>query len=146
MLYNFVRFDSEYGKIMSAIEKEMHSNNKHPIFVSGLCVGASDALLCAFSDEIYKSTHSPQLILCGNEKECARVSALLSQQGMYFPYYRARDFVFNNISSSHTDECERLKILYSLLQGNCNGVVTTPHAFFAVYRSCRCVVRQYSFA
>ena len=45
MLYNFVRFDSEYGKIMSAIEKEMHSNNKHPIFVSGLCVGASDALL-----------------------------------------------------------------------------------------------------
>ncbi len=129
MLYNFVRFDSEYGKIMSAIEKEMHSNNKHPIFVSGLCVGASDALLCAFSDEIYKSTHSPQLILCGNEKECARVSTLLSQQGMYFPYYRARDFVFNNISSSHTDECERLKILYSLLQGNCNGVVTTPHAF-----------------
>jgi len=128
MLYDYMRYDGESQKILDSAFDQMRQNKRHPIYVSGLCTGASDALLCLYTDEFYKKTRKPSLILCHNEKECARISAMLSEQGMKFPYYRARDFVFNNISASHTDECERIRILYSLLSSECGGVVTTPSA------------------
>ena len=128
MLYDFVRYDKESLKIIDAAYDQMRQVKRHPIYVSGLCSGASDALLCFFTDEFYKKTKKPNLILCHNEKECARISSMLAEQGKVFPYFRARDFVLNNISASHTDECERLRILYSLSCGECDGVVTTPGA------------------
>ena len=128
MIHEYIKLDAEYCKLTAALEKEMHSNNKRSIFVSGLCLGASDALLCSLSKHSRDVSNAPSLILCGNEKECARISSMLSDQGYTFPYYRARDMVFGNISASNTDECERLKILYSLSKGECDGVVTTPGA------------------
>ena len=129
MIYDFVSLDSEYAKILSTLKSERYTQNKHHIFVSGLCTGASDALLCSLTEQMNRETNAPGVILCGNEKECARVSAFLSEHGFIFPYYRARDFVFTNISASLSDECERLRILYSLTGGKCHGVVTTPSAF-----------------
>ncbi len=128
MLYSFIQFDEEYKKIVASAESDMNRSRRNPIFISGLCAGASDALLCSLSDDMHKHTNAPTLILCSNEKECARVSAMFTSHGMSVPYYRSREFIFGNISASQTDECERLKILYSLLEGKVEGVVTTPSA------------------
>ncbi|MBQ2863825.1 MAG: DEAD/DEAH box helicase, partial [Clostridia bacterium] len=128
MIYDFIRYDAEYNKIFDAIECELKHLNKRSIFVSGLCNGASDAMLCSFVMNVYSSHSSTSLILCPNEKECARTSRLLCDQGIYAPYFRSRDFVYTNISSSHSDECERIKILYSMTRNKCQAVVTTPSA------------------
>ena len=128
MIHDFVRYDSEYKKILSAIEYQLGMQKKHRIFVSGLCSGAVDALVCSFTSDLYYKHSAPFLVLCGNDKECARVSALFAEQGIYCPYYRSREFVFSNISASHADECGRLSVLHSLIHGGCQGVVTTPSA------------------
>ncbi len=128
MLHTYIKFDEEYKKILTAAESDMQRSRRNPIFVSGLCAGASDALLCSLSEDMKKSTGTPVIVICSNEKECARVSSIFSSIGMSVPYYRTREFIFGNISASGTDECERLKILYSLCKGSCDGVVTTPSA------------------
>ena len=128
MLYSFIKFDEEYKKILSAGIDDMQRSRRAPIFVSGLCSGASDALLCSLTDDMKKHTKAPSLILCANEKEAARVSLMFSEQGMSVPFFRRREFIFGNIAASGTDECERIKILHSLLAGRCDGVVTTPSA------------------
>ena len=140
MIHDLVRYDGEYKKILSAIELELSHQNKRSIFVSGLCAGASDALLCSYAKDLHDKSNAPSLILCGNEKECARVSSLLSAQGIVAPYYRARDFVFTNISSSHSDECERIKILASLAEHKCHAVVTTPSAMLQYTMPCEVLV------
>ena len=127
MIHDYIKYDSEYSKILSSVKEQNAAQNKHHIFVSGLCTGASDALLCSLIKDVSPLSAS-QLILCQNDKECAAVSKMLSEQGLDFPYYRARDFVFTNIFSSYTEECSRLKILHSLCFGKCDGVVTTPSA------------------
>ncbi len=128
MIHDLVRSDSEYAKILSAADQQLSMQKKHRIFVSGLCNGASDALLCSFAEDLYDKYSSPFLVLCGNEKECARVSAMLCENGISCLYYRSREFVFTNIFASHSEECERLGILHCLLEGSCKGVVTTPSA------------------
>ncbi len=128
MIHDFIRCDSEYAKILDAVLCQISNQKKHRVFVSGLCSGAQDALLSSLSSDIVGRLSAPFLVLCGNEKECARVSSFMSSLGIYCPYYRSREFVMSNISSSHSDESERLNILYSLIEGNCRGVVTTPSA------------------
>ncbi len=128
MLHTFIKLDEEYNKILNTAHSDMQRSRRVPIFVSGLCSGASDALLCSLSEDLKAKTNVPSLILCANEKECARVSAMLCGQGIKAPYYRYRELIFGNISASSADECERIKILYSLLLGECDAVVTTPSA------------------
>ena len=128
MVHDFIRSDGEYAKILNAVMNQAANRKKHRVFVSGLCSGAQDALLCSMSADIRDRSGAPFLVLCGNEKECARISAMMSSIGLSCPYYRSREFVMTNISSSHSDESERLDILYSLVEGKYHGVVTTPSA------------------
>lgn len=128
MLSDFIRYDAEYKKILDTVSDERARQVKKSIFISGLCTGASDALLASQIQDLYRCVSAPLLVLCPNDKECARISAMLDGQGITAPYYRARDFVFSNISASHSDECERIKILSALLAEKCMAVVTTPSA------------------
>lgn len=129
MLYRYIKTDSEYNKILRAVLGEVSAQKKRPLFISGLCSGASDALLLSLYEDLLSEFKTPQIVFCGNEKDCSRATSLFRSVGLNVPYYRQRDFVFNNVSSSHTDECERISILHALINGKIDGVVTTPGAF-----------------
>ncbi len=128
MLYDYISYEAEYEKILASLNNEISNKNKHSIFVSGLCKGATESLVCSYLERLHADHKTPMLFLCGSDKEAASISMMLGTHGFAVPYYRSRDFVFSNISASHSDECERLMILNSLSRGECHGVVTTPSA------------------
>ena len=97
-----------------------------PFAVTGLCDGASDGLCASLLCDL--RTHGASLVLCAEEKECARLAAYLSQAGLRTAVYTGRDLTFHNITASHEYEHERIRVLFGLTRGDFDVVLTTPDA------------------
>ena len=128
LLTDCVRGDQEYSQLLKAIQQTKTSRSVDPIFITGLCDGATDAMYGALLEDLKKKDPRPTLILCSEEKECVRVRNCLKQFGLRTAFYVGRDLTFYNITASHEYEHERLKVLSGLLEGTLDAVVTTPDA------------------
>ncbi len=128
ILTDCVRADREYLQLCKSIESMRTSRTVLPIAVTGLCDGATDAVLISLIEDIKKGDKRPVLLICSEEKECVRVRNNLSQFGFNVAFYVGRDLTFYNINASHEYEHERLKVLSGLLEGTFDAVVTTPDA------------------
>ena len=127
MLTDVIREDREYGQLIRAIDKEFKAPNTLPLLVTGLCDGAADSLLVSLITDSRKGNeHRAALIVCPDEKECARLCDLLRVNSIRAVFYQARDLTFYNISASHDYEHERLKVLSWLISGGLDAVITTP--------------------
>ncbi len=125
-----IREDKEFSAAMSTLAETFSSQNPLPIAVNGLSGGAEDAFLAEGVIEAlsFLGRRTPLLILTeSDEARDAAVSMLLSS-GVNALSYKPRSFVFNNISASHDLDRERLSVLYSILSGECDAVVTTLSA------------------
>ena len=127
ILTDGIRQDGEYQHLLSAVETEFSSPHTLPLLVTGLCDGASDSLFVSLVSEL-KQKHGCTLIVCQDERECSRLCDLLKINLLEAAFFLPRDLTFYNISASHDYEHERLKVLYGLLCGTLDAVITTPDA------------------
>lgn len=124
-----IRLDGEYKQLLDTVKKEFRSHKPYPIAISGLSDGASDAcLISLISDLNEQRGKHPAVIFCSEEKECLRLCNMLSQFGLRAAFYLNRDLNFYNITASHEYEHERLKVLFGILSGDLDAVITTPDA------------------
>lgn len=124
-----IRLDAEYKQLISAVEKEFKAHKPYPIAISGLSDGASDACyISLIEDTKIQRGKMPVFIICPEEKECLRLQMLLSSFGFSAGFYLSRDLNFYNITASHEYEHERLKVLFGILYGELDAVITTPDA------------------
>ncbi len=119
---DLIRKDKEYGELLSAVLRDFSAAKPLPIAASGLCEGAMDAAYVSLLSDLNESS----LILCAEEKECVRICEMLCGFGLPAVFFQTRDLNLYNITASHEYEHERLKVLYKLLQGERQIVVTTP--------------------
>ena len=126
---NAIRLDSEYKQLLDTIKKEFRTHKPYPIAISGLSDGASDATYVSLvSDTKEYRGKMPLIIFCPEEKECLRLQKMLTQFGVRAGFYLNRDLNFYNITASHEYEHERLKVLFEILSGDIEVVITTPDA------------------
>ena len=126
---NAIRLDSEYKQLMDTVKKEFRTHKPYPIAISGLSDGASDAaIISLIADTANERGKLPLLIVCPEEKECLRLQKLLMQYDVNATFYLNRDLNFYNITASHEYEHERLKVLFGILCGDLDVVITTPDA------------------
>lgn len=124
-----IRLDGEYKQLLDTIKKEFRAHKPYPIAISGLSDGASDASLVSLvNDTRNERGKMPLVIFCPEEKECLRLSKMLSQFGINAAFYLNRDLNFYNITASHEYEHERLKVLFGIINGDADVIVTTPDA------------------
>lgn len=124
-----IRLDGEYLQLGEAIKKEFRAHKPYPIAVSGLSDGASDAAYVSLiADTETQRNGMPLFILCPEEKECLRITQMLSACGKRAAFYLNRDLNFYNITASHEYEHERLKVLLGIVNRELDAVVTTPDA------------------
>ncbi|MBQ8005320.1 MAG: hypothetical protein IJ303_03305, partial [Clostridia bacterium] len=128
ILTDSIRRDSEYTQLLSCALKSFDAREALPIVASGLCEGASDALLVSLIEDIGREKGGCALIVCAEEKDAVRGKALLERFGLKCGFYIARDLTFYNITASHDYEHERLNVLYGIINGELDAVVTTPDA------------------
>lgn len=123
-----IRTDPEYTQLLRVVTRNFH-DKPLPVLANGLCEGASDTFLVSLiEDTAAAHTGTPALIVCPEEKDCIRLLAVLEHSGLRSAFYMTRDLTFYNITASHEYEHERLRVLYGLLCGDYDVIVTTPDA------------------
>lgn len=130
-LSSLIRHDKEFSSSVDLMRVQLNTANPKPIIINGLTAGASHAYLSESIREIKKSSSLPVLIVVGSESEREKCALSLCSLGLTALEYKARDFVFHNISASHDTERERLSVLRTVMAGECDAVVTTPSAALA---------------
>ncbi|MBQ7335243.1 MAG: transcription-repair coupling factor [Clostridia bacterium] len=128
ILTECIRTDPEYAQLLRTVERDFR-DKPLPILASGLCDGASDAfLISALQDTAKVRKSAPALLICPEEKDCVRLTGILERCGIRAAFYMARDLTFYDITASHEYEHERLRVLYGMLCGDFDAVITTPDA------------------
>ena len=120
-----LRQGGEYRALSADIAAALGARSL-PFAAVGLCDGASDALLVALLEDLKAKKKGTALVLLSEEKECLRLQRMLGAFGLRAAFYTARDLTFYNITASHEYEYERLKVLWGLLGGDFDVVLTTP--------------------
>ncbi len=128
ILTDSIRRDSEYTQLLACALKAFDAREALPIVASGLCEGASDALLVSLLEDLGREKGGCALIICPEEKDAVRMRDLLCRFGLKCGFYIARDLTFYNITASHEYEHERLNVLYAIMNGELDAVITTPDA------------------
>ena len=108
-----IRLDPEYKQLLRTVEQNFRVNPL-PILASGLCDGASDALIVSLLEDTAKVRGGCALMICPEEKDCIRLCGVLERFGLRTGFYMARDLTFYNMIASHEYEHERLKVLSGL--------------------------------
>lgn len=121
-----IREDGEYGHLLSTLKEQFRLSKRLPTVVSGLCEGASEALCVSLLKDF--ADRGPALMICPEEKQCMKLCGLFERAGLRTAFFVGRDLTFYSITASHEYEHERLKVLFGLLQGAYDVVLTTPDA------------------
>ena len=142
ILTDAVRLDGEYTHLSDAVRRALTPTSADtpakpmPLLVNGLCEGAQDAFAVSLIND-YKSFgriagensgFRTALIFCSEEKECLRLVQIFEVFGLRAAFWPVRDLTLYNITASHEYEYERLRVLFGLVNGNYDVVLTTPDA------------------
>ncbi len=127
LLASCIRSDPEYEQLLRAVRQDFRTAPL-PIAVSGICDGASDALLISVLEDTVSLHGCPALLVCSEEKDCVRLTATLERFGLRAGFYPARDLTFYHMTASHEYEHERLKVLSGIQAGDYDAVITAPDA------------------
>ena len=104
---------------------ENYNKGRVPCVATGVCDAARPLFCTAFS----KETGKKLLIITPDEREAQRLRAELENYMGKVLFLPARDFVFDNVKGySREFEQQRIGVLYSLLDGDVDAVVTVPDA------------------
>ena len=137
ILNQAIRLDKEYRALLHTTELAFAAVKPLKIAASGLCDGAADATYVSLIEDLKRrreegarglSDARTALIICAEEKDCVRTCDTLSRFGLRSVFFGARDLNFHNITASHDYEHERLSVLFGLMHGLLDAVVTTPDA------------------
>ncbi len=122
---SLIRLDKEYRDFSDTLAEAYRRSSSYPIVVNGLTGGSEDAFLAEGVIDAVKCSNTPVLVLCGSEEQQLSVYATLSATDLRVRRFPGRNLVFNNITSSHDVERERLDVLYSIAKGVCDVVVAS---------------------
>ena len=128
IISDVIRTDKEYRELLNCAKLAFSAVKPIRIAAGGLCDGASDAAVISLIEDLKKDGHKTALIICAEEKECVRTRDTLERFGLSAAFYSSRDLNLYNITASHDYEHERLKVLFGIVSGLLDAVVTTPDA------------------
>lgn len=122
-----IRLDREFCASVEEARVQLSAKSPLPVIINGLSGGAQDAYITEAAGELC-SGGAPVLILVPNDAERHRLAELLTESGLRAREYKPRELVFHNISASHDLDRERLSVLFEIISGTCEALVTTPTA------------------
>ncbi|MBR7185075.1 MAG: transcription-repair coupling factor [Clostridia bacterium] len=127
ILYDLIRADREYMQLFDAVEAQWKPRPL-PVAVTGLCEGAAGALYVSLIHDLRDRFGVPVLMVCADEREAVRLLPFFNGAGLRAAFFGARDLNLYNIVASHETEQERIGVLFGILEGDYDVVLTTPDA------------------
>ena len=99
-----------------------------PLLIEGVSDGALYSLTYSLINDIKKETGRPVLILTGEERRANKLNEFFKKCSLKSELYPVRDFNFYEMTASHDQEHERLKVLCGMVLNSLDVVLTTPDA------------------
>ena len=136
MNYKFLcdtfRKNREYTGICEALNRPAIGKRK-PYYVSGLSDGAEPLFLKSLCED-FGNAYSPVILIFADEKKAVHYRDFFLSAGISSDYFPAREYCFNNVTSSHEYENVRLKVLTALagLSEGASVICTTAEAVLQV--------------
>ncbi len=121
-----LRREREYGQLKISYEGIFARANHYPFLVTGLCEGARDAFLAAFTSDEKRGKCA--LIVVRDEASAEKLRVYLESTGLTAMFYPSRRPVLYNIVSSHELEHARIACLCALVNGSVDVIITVPEA------------------
>ena len=106
VLTDTIRHDAEYTQLLEALRRELKASKPCPVLVNGLCEGAADAMLVSVLEDLQPTCNGGALLICAEEKDCVRYTAMLRRFGLRAAFFVGRDYNFYNITASHVYRCK----------------------------------------
>ncbi len=123
-----IKTEKEYKGIIENALHELKCERPHPLSLTGLSEGASEAFYSEFVSDVKDGGAKGVLIVVPDEKNQQRLKNSLESLGKKCLVYPYRDMVFYNITASREYDHERLNVLFSVIEGDFDVVITTPDA------------------
>ncbi len=135
LLCDTFRKNRDYIGISEALKRPAFGKRK-PYYVSGLSEGAEYIFLESLCED-FGNAYSPVVLIFADEKKAALYRDFLVSVDISTDYFPAREYCFNNITSSHEYENERLKVLASLvgITKGASVICTTAEAVLQITMS-----------
>ncbi len=134
LLCDILSKNRDYAALISAVKAPVFEKRK-PFHVGGLTDGSTPVFLHSLSRDL-TDEKKPLVILFPDEKKAASYRDFLLSVGIRAAYLPKREYCFNNISSSHEYEGERLAVLASLAGVNAENpplvICTTAEAVLQI--------------
>ena len=127
LIRSLMQADSEYRQLSADLKKALRDRSL-PFAASGLCDGASEALILSLLVDLQDARKGAALCLLPEEKECNRLQGVFTQFGLRAAFYTPHDLTFYNITASHEYEYDRIRVLWGLMRGDFDVILTTPDA------------------
>ena len=99
-----------------------------PIAVNGLTGGAELAFITESVILVNATRGGAALVLAESESDAERICRSLLGEDLRVARLKRRELVFHNIKASHDTDRERLSVLYSLMTGKLDVIVSTASA------------------
>ena len=94
-----IKQEKEYKSILSNAVSQLNSDRPHPMSLTGLSEGASEAFYTELISDIKQSTGKGVLLICPDEKSQHRLKNTFESCGKKCFIYPYRDYVFHNITA-----------------------------------------------
>ena len=121
LITSVLKQNREYKDFINAVLfADSGRGKKHTINVSGLTETADRIFIACSAGDILDSGKSA-LILLRDDKEALSVSEYLNFLGIDSLFYPSRDYNFNNITTSHEFENDRLRVLSRIADNKDEG-------------------------
>ncbi len=123
-----IKNEKEYKSAVSNAFLQIDSERPHPLSVTGLSEGASEAFYTEMIGDIRREKGKTVLLVCPDEKAQNRFKNSFESSKIKCLIYPYRDFVFHNITASHEFEHARLNVLNAITRNDVDVVLVTPDA------------------
>ncbi|MCI8331745.1 MAG: transcription-repair coupling factor [Clostridiales bacterium] len=120
-----IREEREYRQLLHSIDEGVRFHKGKPLQVTGLCEGATLAVLTTLLLDYKQKYGHGALIFVPDERRGKNLSAALARCGLLSYFFPERDFVFYNMTSSREFEQERLQTLVAVSAGRFDAVIAT---------------------
>lgn len=125
-LSSLICADKEFSAFSELLDKSLSLGGAPAAVINGLSGGAVNAFI---TEAVFAARkRAVSLVLASTDDECRSICRQLLKEGVKASCYLGREFIFDSISASHDTERERLSVLYKLIQGEVECVVSTPAA------------------
>ncbi|MBQ7788605.1 MAG: transcription-repair coupling factor [Clostridia bacterium] len=128
ILTDIIKHTRCYEALYSRLTELKKRKNPLPLLIDGVSDGALYSLTYSLIKDIKRDFGKTVLVIVGEERRANKLNEFFKRCNLKSEHYGLRDFNFYDMTASHDQEHERLRVLLGVALSSLDVVISTPDA------------------